>query len=125
MGLLFRDAAVRDHLSFVPAGSAVLADGKFTDYLPCLPNEPACGPDGRNQVRAPDGLHFCPDRARCTGRRNARSMPRAPSVSARHWPRVSCRRLPSRPESFLGRFGRLWFIHLGYSWCTGKPTVDR
>lgn len=59
IGLLFRDAALRNHLSFVAAGSAVLAAGKYTDYLPCLPHEAACGADGRNQVRAPDGLHFC------------------------------------------------------------------
>jgi hypothetical protein len=50
---------------FVDAGTAVLEGGvSYTDYLPCLPNEPCTGPTigGKrmNQVRAPDGVHFCP-----------------------------------------------------------------
>jgi hypothetical protein len=50
---------------FVPAGTVVLLDGTtYTDYLPCLPNEPCTGPTigGKrtNRVRAPDGVHFCP-----------------------------------------------------------------
>jgi hypothetical protein len=50
---------------FVDAGRAVLEGGVvYTDYLPCLPGEPCTGPTigGKrmNQVRAPDGVHFCP-----------------------------------------------------------------
>ena len=48
-------------VSYVDAGQAVLADGQFTRTLPCLPIEPCTGPDGTNVVRAPDGIHFCPD----------------------------------------------------------------
>jgi hypothetical protein len=45
---------------FVDAGAAVLRDGKYTEALPCLPDE---GPEqgcvnGRIRVRAPDGVHF-------------------------------------------------------------------
>jgi len=60
VGLLFRDAAIRDHLFFIAAGSAVLAKDRYADYLPCLPSEHACGAFGVEQVRSPDGLHFCP-----------------------------------------------------------------
>jgi hypothetical protein len=44
---------------FVDAGVAVLDGGRYTEALPCLPDEP-CGDDGTNVVRAPDGAHFCP-----------------------------------------------------------------
>jgi hypothetical protein len=49
-------------VEYVDAGQAVLDHGAFTWTLPCLPNEGApegCA-DGRIQVRAPDGVHFCP-----------------------------------------------------------------
>ena len=42
------------------AGRAVMAKGRFTWTLPCLSGEPCTGPDGRNVVRSPDGVHFCP-----------------------------------------------------------------
>jgi hypothetical protein len=45
---------------FVDAGEAVLADGAYTDTLPCLPDEgwvQGCV-NGRIRVRAPDGAHF-------------------------------------------------------------------
>jgi hypothetical protein len=52
-------------VDFVDAGAAVLRDGRWTESLPCLPEEPCTGrpgPGGRpeNVVRAPDGGHFCP-----------------------------------------------------------------
>jgi hypothetical protein len=43
------------------AGQVVMANGQFTWTLPCLPREPCTGPDGTNTVRAPDGVHFCPN----------------------------------------------------------------
>jgi hypothetical protein len=45
---------------FVDAGQAVLADGAYTETLPCLPDEGAASGcvDGRIRVRAPDGAHF-------------------------------------------------------------------
>jgi len=45
---------------FVDAGDSVLADGAYTDTLPCLPDEgPARGcANGRIAVRAADGAHF-------------------------------------------------------------------
>lgn len=48
-------------VTYVDAGQSVLADGQYTDTLPCLPGEPCTGPNGTNIVRAPDGVHFCPD----------------------------------------------------------------
>jgi hypothetical protein len=51
---------------FVDAGTAVLRDGRYTDVLPCLADEPCAGiPDPvtgepANPVRSPDGGHFCP-----------------------------------------------------------------
>jgi hypothetical protein len=45
---------------FVDAGQAVLANGVYTDTLPCLPDEgwvQGCV-NGRIRVRAPDGAHF-------------------------------------------------------------------
>ena len=43
------------------AGQAVMANGAFTWTLPCLSFEPCTGPSGTNIVRAPDGIHFCPN----------------------------------------------------------------
>ncbi len=51
-----------DRVAYVDAGQAVLDHGRYTRTLPCLPNEGAddgCA-DGRIQVRADDGVHFCP-----------------------------------------------------------------
>lgn len=45
---------------FVDAGQSVLADGMYTDTLPCLPDEGSVQGcvEGRIRVRAPDGKHF-------------------------------------------------------------------
>lgn len=43
---------------FVDAGAAVLANGRFTWTLPCLPWE--CAPGKTVVVREADGVHFCP-----------------------------------------------------------------
>lgn len=45
---------------FVDAGDAVLADGAYTDTLPCLPDEGSIQGcvNGRIRVRASDGTHF-------------------------------------------------------------------
>jgi hypothetical protein len=54
-------------VEWVDAGTSVEgADGTFTWTLPCLSWEPCVGtqlgyPAGTNVVRAPDGVHFCPD----------------------------------------------------------------
>ncbi len=58
-------AASSPYGRYTDAGASVLADGHWTETLPCLPGEPCTG--GRdahgtpvNVVRAPDGAHFCP-----------------------------------------------------------------
>jgi hypothetical protein len=43
------------------AGPAVMANGQFSWTLPCLSGQPCTGPAGTNIVRAPDGVHFCPN----------------------------------------------------------------
>ena len=48
-------------VTYDDAGQAVMANGQFTWTLPCLSGEPCTGPAGTNVVRAPDGVHFCPD----------------------------------------------------------------
>jgi hypothetical protein len=48
-------------VTYVDAGQSVLANGQFTDTLPCLPVDHCTGPDTTILVRAPDGVHFCPD----------------------------------------------------------------
>ena len=48
-------------VTYADAGQAVMANGQFTWTLPCLSGEPCTGPAGTNVVRAPDGVHFCPD----------------------------------------------------------------
>ncbi len=48
-------------VTYDDAGQAVMANGQFTWTLPCLVGEPCTGPAGTNIVRAPDGVHFCPD----------------------------------------------------------------
>ena len=48
---------------FVDAGESVLANGMYTDTLPCLPDEgrlQGCV-NGRIRVSAPDGVHFAND----------------------------------------------------------------
>ena len=57
-----------DHpgVRYVDAGATVEAHGTYADYLPCLPNEPCLDVDPTTglpaaRVRAPDGVHFCPD----------------------------------------------------------------
>lgn len=58
---VYADLATRADVSFVDAGAAVEnPDGSFAQFLPCLPDEPECGPFGSNIVRNDDGLHFCP-----------------------------------------------------------------
>jgi hypothetical protein len=54
-------ASANAGVKFVDAGQAVMANGAFTWTLPCLSFEPCTGPSGTNIVRAPDGVHFCPD----------------------------------------------------------------
>ncbi len=48
-------------VTYDDAGQAVMAKGRFTWTLPCLSGEPCTGPHGTNIVRAPDGIHFCPN----------------------------------------------------------------
>ena len=54
-------ATANGDVTYDDAGQAVLANGRFTRTLPCLPFEPCTGPAGTNIVRAPDGVHL-PDR---------------------------------------------------------------
>ena len=54
-------AAANTGVDYVDAGQSVMAYGSFTWTLPCLPGEPCTGPSGTNVVRAPDGVHFCPN----------------------------------------------------------------
>jgi hypothetical protein len=54
-------AASNVGVTYDDAGQAVMANGQFTWTLPCLSGEPCTGPAGTNIVRAPDGVHFCPD----------------------------------------------------------------
>ena len=56
----------RPNVTYVDAGEAVEDHGAYTDTLPCLADEPCTGGIdalGRrvNVVRAPDGVHFCPN----------------------------------------------------------------
>ena len=51
-----------DRVQYVDAGQAVLDHGRYAGTLPCLPSErleDGCA-GGRMQVRADDGVHFCP-----------------------------------------------------------------
>ena len=54
-------AASNPGVTYDDAGQAVMANGRFTWTLPCLPGEPCTGSSGTNVVRSPDGVHFCPD----------------------------------------------------------------
>jgi hypothetical protein len=54
-------AASNIGVTYDDAGQAVMANGQFTWTLPCLSYEPCTGPAGTNVVRAPDGVHFCPN----------------------------------------------------------------
>jgi len=53
-------AGANSGVTYVDAGQAVMANGAYTQTLPCLAGEPCTGPSGTNVVRAPDGVHFCP-----------------------------------------------------------------
>jgi hypothetical protein len=68
-------------VEYVDAGQAVLDHGRFTDTLPCLPTEGAAEGcvDGRIQVRAADGIHFCLVRTP----RDANRCPAYPAGAAR------------------------------------------
>ena len=58
---LFASVAMANSgVTYVDAGQAVMANGAYTQTLPCLAGEPCTGPSGTNVVRAPDGVHFCP-----------------------------------------------------------------
>jgi hypothetical protein len=64
LNLVLADIARSDPkgVTYDDAGQAVMADGHFTWFMPCLLDEP-CLDDpvhGQNVVRAPDGFHFCP-----------------------------------------------------------------
>lgn len=66
LNAMYADLA-RHHagVHFADAGAAVLDGDRWTETLPCLPNEPCTGgadANGQpvNVVRAPDGIHFCP-----------------------------------------------------------------
>jgi hypothetical protein len=56
---------------YVDAGAAVTDRGSYTPYLPCLSFEPCLGPRQNglqvNQVRSPDGIHFCPIQVKGSG----------------------------------------------------------
>ena len=55
---------------YTDAGQAVLWNGAYTAYLPCKGGEPCkiVGPTGSfNQVRAADGVHFCPGTTDASG----------------------------------------------------------
>jgi hypothetical protein len=54
-------AKAHSGVTFDDAGQAVMARRRFTWTLPCLSGEPCTGPRGSNIVRAPDGVHFCPN----------------------------------------------------------------
>lgn len=63
--ILARVASTRENVTVVEADRVVeLADGTYTESLPCLPFEPCLVDGEENFVRAPDGAHFCtPGRA--------------------------------------------------------------
>jgi len=66
LAAMYRDVAERfPYARVTDAAQSVLSDGRWTLTLPCLPREPCMGGidlEGRlvNQVRSPDGGHFCP-----------------------------------------------------------------
>ena len=57
---LYASVAAGSGAIYVDAGQAVMANGAYTQTLPCLPGEPCTGPSGTNVVRDPEGVHFCP-----------------------------------------------------------------
>lgn len=59
---LYRSIARRTSgVTYDDAGQAVMAKGRFTWTLPCLSGKPCSGPHRTNVIRAPDGVHFCPN----------------------------------------------------------------
>lgn len=63
---LYRDLSDdhRPYVHYTDAGVGIAPDGRYRDAQACLTFERrlalgACGSDGENQVRAPDGVHFC------------------------------------------------------------------
>ena len=62
---VYADLAQAEGVGFVDAGASLeREDGSFAAELPCLSEEPECGPDGRNPVRSDDGVHLCPGPSR-------------------------------------------------------------
>jgi hypothetical protein len=64
--VFIRTASIWDNADYIDTNGAVNADGGCTKFLPCLEGEPCTATDpstGQRAavVRAPDGLHFCPD----------------------------------------------------------------
>jgi hypothetical protein len=83
---------------FVDAGQSVLANGTYTDTLPCLPDEgrlQGCV-NGRIRVRAPDGVHFAND-----GSGYSAGGRRSPTQSTRRSPASAdpATARPSRPPA--------------------------
>ena len=64
---IYERLAEQDGVSLVDAGAALETEqGAYAAELPCAPDEPECGPSGRNAVRNPDGVHLCPSTSRGT-----------------------------------------------------------
>jgi hypothetical protein len=61
LNALYREMARAGRgVTYDDAGQAVMAKGRFTWTLPCVPGQPCTGPHGTDVVRSPDGVHFCP-----------------------------------------------------------------
>jgi hypothetical protein len=62
LNAVYQSLAARNvGVTYDDAGQAVMANGQFAWTLPCLAGEPCTGPSATDVVRAPDGVHFCPD----------------------------------------------------------------
>jgi len=64
--VFIRIASRWDNAAYIDADGALNPDGTCTTYLPCLDGEPCTATDPETGerasiVRAPDGVHFCPD----------------------------------------------------------------